>query len=332
MNIDNNTVSLQGVIAASPIIYKHLKPTPLRFYQGLSDLLGARIYIKHENCHPGGSFKIRGGINIMHHLKKNNANGVITFSTGNHGVSIASSAAMFGIEATIVIPENSNPAKVAMIRETGARLIESGKTLKEAAEFGMDFCAKNSLKFIHAANEPMLIHGVGTEFLEILQELPEVDAIILPLGGGSEVAAAVTVLKTINPRIEIYAVQAAASPGAYNSWKNGFPQKSDNRTFAGGFATNEAFVDTFSIYKNALSDFVLLSEDEIYSGIHMALKHTHYLAEGAGAATIIAAYHLRERLKGKNVILQMSGANEDIENIKKAINISLPQELDTLHN
>ena len=314
-------ISLNAVFAAEKVVYSALKQTQLVMYPNLSELIGCEVYIKHENQHPGASFKIRGGINLMHHLKREKINGVITFSTGNHGISIASAARRYSIDATIVVPNNSNLMKIQSMREMGAKVLEEGQNFEEAAAFGLEFQKKHKLRFVHAANEPHLINGVGTEFTEILRELPDIDAIILPIGGGSEAAAAVTVFKQINPSIEIYAVQAASSQAAYLSWKQGKVCMSENRTFAGGFATGEGFSLPFSIYKDHLSDFVLLSEDEILQGIQLAMYYTRNMAEGAGASTIMAAIKLRDKLKGKKVVLQMSGANETLDVIKKSLSM-----------
>lgn len=284
--------------------------------------IGAKVFIKHENHLPGGSFKIRGGINIMSHLKKENVNGVITFSTGNHGISVATAAKLYDIPATIVLPQNSNVDKKRMIQETGATLIEAGETFEEAAKAGKEIQEKEGLRFIHAANEPHLIHGVGTEFTEMLRQNDRIDAVILPIGGGSELAGAVTVFRELAPHIEIYAVQAKASPGAYLSWREKHIVQAENKTFAGGFATGTAFELTYSIYKNHLTDFVVLSEAELIESIRLAIRYTHNLAEGAGASTIMAAIKLKERLKNKNVVLQMSGANETFDILRQAINYS----------
>lgn len=312
-------ISQKEVLQAGKVVYQYIIPTQLIYYQGLSSMIGADIYIKHENHQPGGTFKIRGGINIMHHLKQQNIEGVITFSTGNHGISIATAARLFGIEATIVVPKGNNPEKNTLIKETGAILVEAGKNFEQAAQAGVQIQKEKGLHFIHPANEPHLINGVGTTFTEILRELPSINSIILPLGGGSEVAAAVTVLKTINPRIEIFAVQAEASKAAYLSWKAKEILQSDNKTFAGGLASGIAFEIPFKIYKNQLSDFILLSEDELLEGIYLALVHTHNLAEAAGASTIMAAKKIADRLQGKNVVLQMSGCNETMIFIRKAL-------------
>ena len=302
-----------------PIVRRHLRPTQLIRYQGLSEAIGADVHIKHENHNPTGSFKIRGGVNLLHHLKNDGHRGVITFSTGNHGLSIATAAAWSGLEAVVVVPENNNPAKNRAIIEAGAELIESGSTFEEASLLVERLCVERELYYAHPANEPHLINGVGTEFLEIIEDLPDMDVMIVPLGAGSEAAAAVTILNAVRPDVKVIAVQAAQSPAACRSWKEGRVLSADNKTFAGGFATGKAYETTFDIYKDGLNDFVLLTEDEIYESIAMAFHYTHNLAEGAGASTLKAAFKLKGQLKGKKVVLQMSGCNASPEEISRAL-------------
>ncbi len=311
-------VSLAEVIRARASVSRYLLPSNLTRYDGLSKLLGARIYIKHENHNPTGSFKVRGGVNLMHHLKQAGVTGVISFSTGNHGISVATAALWLGLTAVVVVPENNNPAKNRKIREAGAELIEAGKTFEESSRVVEKIAEERGLYYVHPANEPHLINGVATEFLEILESLPDVDAVIVPLGAGSEAAAAVTVLKAISPRVEIYAVQAERSCAACLSWKSGTIQQAANQTFAGGFATGTGYEMPFEIYRNGLEDFVLLSETEIYQGVALAAHYTQNLVEGAGAATLMAAIRLREQLQGKNVVLQFSGSNASPEEIKRS--------------
>jgi threonine dehydratase len=311
-------ISYKEVLKSRRVVYEYLSPTGLNRYENLSSLIGAEILVKHENHNPTGSFKVRGGINLMHHLRKSGAKGVITFSTGNHGLSIAQSAAWHGMRATIVVPENNNPVKNRNIKLTGATLLEAGKTFEEASAVVSELSEKQGLYYAHPADEPHLINGVGTEFVEIIEAVPELDAVILPVGAGSEVAAAATVLKTVNPHIQIFAVQAKSSSAAFVSWKSGRIQSSENNTFAGGFATGTAYEVPFKIYRDNLSDFVLLSEEEIYQGIALAGYYTHSYLEGAGASTIMAAIKLRERLKGKKVVLQFSGGNASPDEILKA--------------
>ncbi|MEN8199846.1 MAG: pyridoxal-phosphate dependent enzyme, partial [Thermodesulfobacteriota bacterium] len=151
-----------------------------------------------------------------------------------------------------------------------------------------------------------------------MEVLPDLEAMIIPIGAGSEAAAAVTVLKAINPGIEIYAVQAEESCAAYLSWQAGSIQAADNKTFAGGFATGTGYELPFAIYGDDLADFVTLSEEEIYEGIALAAYYTQNLVEGAGGSTLMAALKLRDRLKGKKVALQFSGCNASAEEIRRA--------------
>ncbi len=311
-------ISISEVLRSRAVVGALSKPTQLIRYEELSRLIGADVHVKHENHNPTGTFKIRGGINLMSHLRRRGVKGVITFSTGNHGLSIATSAGWFGLDAVVVVPENSNPTKVRAIRECGAELVEAGSTFEEASHAVDALCQERGLYYAHPADEPLLINGVGTGFLEILEDLPDAEVMIVPLGAGSEAAAAVTVFRALSPGVRIIAVQAECSPAAYQSWQEKRICHAPNTTFAGGFATGKAYEVPFEIYKDGLDDFVLLSEEEIYDGIGAAFYYTHNLAEGAGAATIAAAYKLREELAGKMVVLQMSGGNASPEEILEA--------------
>lgn len=311
-------VSVSEAVRARSIVGNYVKPTQMLYYEGLSRLIGANVYVKHENHNPTGTFKIRGGANLMYHLKQKGVTGVITFSTGNHGLSVATAASWFGLNAVILVPKNNNPVKNRAIIECGAELVEAGTTFEEASQRVDQLCQERSLYYAHPANEPSLINGVGTEFMEIMEDLPDIDVMIVPLGAGSEAAAAITTLRAFRQDIEVIAVQAKDSPAAYNSWKKKEICHASNTTFAGGFATGKAYELPFEIYKDGLDDFVLLTEDEIYDAMGLALYYTHNLAEGAGASSIMAAYKIREKLKGKNVVLQMSGCNASPEEITEA--------------
>jgi threonine dehydratase len=311
-------ISISEVIRSRSIVRNYVRPSQLINYEGLSELIGADVYIKHENHNPTGTFKIRGGVNLIYHLKQRGVKGVITFSTGNHGLSIATAAKWFGLNAVVVVPKNNNPVKNRAIIECGAELVEAGTTFEEASRRVDQLCRERSSYYAHPANEPLLINGVGTEFLEIIEDLPDIDVMIVPLGAGSEAAAAITTLRTFHRDIEVIAVQAENSPAAYNSWKKKEMCSAPNTTFAGGFATGIAYEIPYSIYKDGLDDFVLITEDEIYQAIGLALHYTHNLAEGSGASPIMAAYKIREKLKGKKVVLQMSGCNASPDEIEEA--------------
>ncbi|MCK5163914.1 MAG: pyridoxal-phosphate dependent enzyme [Desulfobacula sp.] len=319
MNKGHELISLSNALGAREILKKFLAPTPLRQYPSLDRLIGAKIFVKHENHNPTGTFKIRGGINLMHQLRGMGTKGVITYSTGNHGTSVATSAKMFDLKAVVVVPEKSNPLKIQSIKDAGAELIEHGKDFEAAGRKVTQLADERGLYFVHPANEAHLINGVATEFLEIVEMVPDIDTMIIPIGAGSEAAAAITVLKQICPKIEIIGVQAQASKAAYLSWKQKKIVSASNTTFAGGVATGTAYEVPFSLYKNALDDFVLLTEKELYQGIALAAHHTRNLTEGAGSACLRAALKIRDRLHGKKVVIQMSGGNASGHELQKAM-------------
>ena len=315
------TITLQEIIAARPVVTQYLKPTPLVHYPELSERLGFQAYIKHENHHPTGSFKVRGGINFMHHLPQaQRKKGVITATRGNHGQSIAYAAQQFGVKATIVVPHGNNPEKNSAMRAFGAELIEYGSDFDEALTLCETLQAERGLHYVHPCMEPALFHGVGTYSLEIFESLPDVDAIIVPIGGGSGSCGAITVSKAINPDVKVIGVQAENAPAIYRSWKTGQRVETDScDTIADGLATRVPFSLPLSIINKGIHDIVLLSEAELEEGIRLALRWTHNLAEGAGASPIAAAHKFTNTLAGKRVVMVMSGANLDTKTLKKVL-------------
>ena len=311
-------VTFQGILAARRVVYRFLKPTPLIHYPELSEILGFKAYIKHENHQPTGSFKVRGGLNFMSQLPEDQKQrGVITATRGNHGQSIAYAAKQLGVHATIVVPHGNNPEKNSTMRTYGAELIEHGTDFDEARELCEKLQVERGLRYVHPANEPALLHGVGTYSLELFEELPNVDAIIVPIGAGSGSCGAITVARAINPNVKVIGVQAENAPSVYLSWKAGRKIETDSsNTFADGLATRVTFDLPFSILKDGISQVLLVSEAEIREAIQMALRYTHNLAEGAGAAPIAAARKLKAGLADQNVVMVMSGANLDTETLK----------------
>jgi threonine dehydratase len=172
-------ISISEVLRSRAVVGTLARPTQLTRYAELSRLIGADVHVKHENHNPTGTFKIRGGVNLMSHLRRRGVKGVITFSTGNHGLSIATSARWFGLDAVVVVPENSNPTKVRAIRACGAELVEAGSTFEEASRAVDALCQERGLYYAHPADEPLLINGVGTCFLEIVEDLPDLDVMIV---------------------------------------------------------------------------------------------------------------------------------------------------------
>ena len=253
---------------------------------------------------------MRGGVNLVSHLDASERErGVIAASTGNHGQSVAFAGRVFGVTARICVPERANPVKVASMRALGAELIVHGADFDEAREHCEGLAAEHGYRYIHSGNEPLLIAGVGTATLELLEDEPRIDAILVPIGGGSGAAGACVVAKAMRPEIEVIGVQSEAAPAAYEAWRTGEPVASTTGTVAEGLATRVSFELPQRIMRELLDDFVLVSEDEIRQAILLMLEHTRNLAEHAGAAPLAAALRLRERLAGRRVALVLSGGN-----------------------
>jgi threonine dehydratase len=311
----------QDVLNARRIIRKYLPPTPLHNYPALDQIVGARVFVKHENYQPIGAFKIRGGINIIANLTAQEREaGVATGSTGNHGQSIAYSARIFGVRATICVPEKANPVKVEAIRSHGAEIVVHGKDFDEAKDFCQSMANDRRMRFISSGDEPHLISGVGTHTLEIMEELPDVQTIIVPVGGGSGSSGACLAAKTMNPSVEVIAVQAKAAPAAYLTWQNRKATESKMETMAEGLACRVPFMLPQQILWKYLDDFILIDEDEMKNAIRIYLEKAKTLAEPAGAASLAAALRIKDRIKGKTVALILSGGNITPEQLRDILN------------
>lgn len=308
--------TLQDVIKAQKHVYRYLKPTPLYHYPGLDNLIGAEVWVKHENHQPLGAFKVRGGLNLVAGLNKSQRQaGILTASTGNHGQSIAFAGKVNGVPVTISMPEGANPGKVAAIQALGAEVVFIGQDFDVAREWADEQAQKSGGLFVGPAEFP-LICGVGTYALEIIQDLPNVDCIIVPVGGGSGASGVCTVAKAINPAIEVIAVQSAQAPAAQLSWKAAKHVEAEMNTFAEGLATRVPFELPQRILRQHLDDFVLIDDEALKAAIILHLQHTHNLVEGAGAASLAAALKLRDRLANKKVVLVVSGGNLALEKLQ----------------
>jgi len=310
----------KDVLLAQKQIRPYLPRTPLHTYPALNQLLETEAFIKHENYQPVGAFKIRGGINLISQLSpEERERGVISASTGNHGQSVAFAARRFGVKARIVVPEKSNPGKVAAMEGMGAEVIFHGATFDEARLHCEALAAEKGYRYIHSGNEPLLIAGVGTEVLEMLEDQPDLEAIFVPVGGGSGAAGACIVAQAVNSKIRVVGVQSEASPAAYLSWRQRKLVDAPNRTFAEGLATGTAFCLPQRILWEYLKEFILLSDEEILQAMVWMIERAHTLAEAAGAAPLAAAFRLRKELRGKKVGLVCSGGNTSLEHLKKAL-------------
>jgi len=288
-------------------------------YPAVNELIGAEVYIKHENVQPTGAFKVRGGVNLVSQMSdEDRGRGLIAASTGNHGQSVAYAARLFGARAAIVAPEGSNPGKVAAMRGMGAEVILHGATFDDARLHCERLAEQGGRRYVHSGDEPLLIAGVGTYSLEIVEDAPDVDVIIVAVGGGSGAAGACVVADAVGG-IEVIGVQSSESRAGYESWRARRMVESPNRTFADGLATGTAFALPQSILADGLSDFVLVDEEEIRHAMRLMIELAHTLAEAAGAAALAAAYSLRDQLAGRTVALVCSGGNARLEHVRLAL-------------
>jgi threonine dehydratase len=316
--MDNPT--FQDVLLAHRRIRPYLARTPLHTYPALNRLVGTEVYVKHENYQPVGAFKVRGGVNLVSQLSpQERERGLIAASTGNHGQSVAYAARLFGVTARIVVPEGANPGKVAAMQGMGAEVIFHGAKYDDAREHCEALAWEHGYRYVHSGNEPLLIAGVGTEALEMLEDEPGLDVMIVPIGGGSGAAGACIAAHAVKPSVKVIGVQSEAAQAAYRSWQAKELLEAPNTTFAEGLATRTAFALPQAILWEQLDDFVLVAEDQIRQSMAWMIECAHTLAEGAGASPLAAAYKLRESLQGKKVGLVCSGGNTSLEHLRAAL-------------
>jgi len=314
------------VLAAKAVIARTLQRTPLIAVPSLRERLGFDLYLKCESLQPTGAFKVRGGLYLMDRLPaEQKARGVVTASTGNHGQSIAYAARASHVNATIFVPVGANPVKVASMERLGAKVVFAGADFADSCRAGERFAAENGAYYVHPSNEPCLIAGVGTSTLEILENLPDADAIFVAIGGGSGLSAACLVGKTVNPALEVYGVQAEGAPAAYEGWKQRKLVVLDRAdTFAEGVATREANDLPAQLFWDKVDAITLVSDQALKRSMVTILEHAHILAEGAGAAVLAGAVSLADQLQGKKVVCVVSGGNVTLTALKEIVNEEQP--------
>jgi len=307
--------TLHDVYLARKTLSKYITRTPLINPKALSKLLECDVYVKVENVLPTGSFKARGALNLVSQLsEEDKKRGVITYDH-NNGNSLAYAASVFGIKAVIgAIPgiSESGDLKTDVAKNYGAAVVLAGNDHYEAKDWVEKETKLKGYKYI-LADDGRLIAGTGTLYLEIMEDLPDADIIIAPIGSGTGVSAACLVCKTINPKVKVIGVQSESSPGAYLSWKSQkLVETETSGTFAEGLGTKGPFPVPWSIFGKAIDEVVLVSDEEIKRGMLTYIQTTHVVAEGAPGAALAAAYKIRKKLKGKKVVLVLTGGTVDL--------------------
>ena len=307
------------VLEARGRVYAHMQPSPLLNHPLLDEWLGVTAWVKHENHNPTGAFKIRGGLNLVSRLSVDERRrGVICASTGNHGQSLAFACRTVGARCRVVVPVGNNPDKNAAMRAFGAEVIEHGRDYDEAREFVEALAAKEGWRYVHTANEPDLIAGVATYALETFEMAPELDCLFVPIGGGSGACGCCLVRTARSARTRIIGVQAARADAFTRSWRSGQRISADRAdTFAEGLATRTTFDLTFSMLAAELDDIVTVEEDELREAGAAALRCTHNLVEGAGAASFAGARKYARAHGAAAVACVVSGGNADARTISR---------------
>jgi threonine dehydratase len=298
--------------------------SPLRSYAVLDHEIGGgiRVSVKHENFNPTGSFKVRNGFSLMTALSdEERQRGVVAATRGNHGLGLAYAGKTFGVPVTICVPLGNNPDKNAGIRALGARLIEEGLDYDESMAAADRVVRDEGAVLAHSTNNPYIIAGAGTLSLEIVEQEPALDALVLSVGGGSQAVGAMTVMRAMRPHVRVYAVQAAGAPASFESWRAGEPRVTASAdTFADGLATRSSYALTLPALREGLADFITVTDAEIAHAVRLVLRTTHSLVEGAGATGLAGLIALRDRLAGQRVGVVLSGGNIDASTLRRVIN------------
>jgi len=308
-------ISLADALAAERRIRPWVPETPLRRYPTLDASVGdgVAVYVKHENLAPTGSFKVRNAFAVLTALSpEERRRGVVAATRGNHGLGVACAGAALGIPVTVCVPFGNNPDKNAGMRGYGAELVEEGRDYDESVETAARLSRERGLRIVHSTNDPGVIAGAATLTLETLRAAPELDALVVSVGGGSQAVGAMTVARAWKPDLAVYGVQAEGAPAAHDSWHAGEPRPTASAdTFADGLATRGVYDLTFEPMRRGLAGFVAVSDAAIAAALRLLLETTHTLAEGAGAAGLAGLVALRGRLAGRRVGVVASGANID---------------------
>ncbi|MBC8457312.1 MAG: threonine/serine dehydratase [Deltaproteobacteria bacterium] len=316
MNVKNE------VLKAEKRIREYIRTTPLDFSPHLSEICNCNIYLKLESEQLTGSFKIRGAMNKLLSLSKSQKErGIITASTGNHALAVASGLQKLNVRGTIYLPENAAKSKIEAIRCYNAPIKFHGKDCVETEIYARGEAEKRGMVFISPYNDSQIIAGQGTIGIEILEQLPEVDTVFAPVGGGGLISGIAGYLKSLNKKIKIFGCLPVASPVMSESIKAGkIIEMETKETLSDGTAGGiESGAITFNLCRNYVDDYFLVTEEEIKEAIYLMLKKNHKVIEGASALTVAVLLRNKEKFKDRNIVLVISGCNVSIEKLKNIL-------------
>ena len=316
-------VTLDKIYHASHVLKEIIRPTEL--IKAPKICPDCNLYIKTENLQVTGSFKVRGAYYKISQLSdEEKKKGVIACSAGNHAQGVALAAAKNGIKAKICIPDGAPISKVEATKSYGAEVCLVKGVYDDAYEKAVSLVEETGATFIHPFDDEMVIAGQGSIGLEIIEQLPKVDAVIVPIGGGGLISGVGFALKSLDPDIKIYGVQAEGAASMVKSIKDDeIETLEDVHTIADGIAVKTPGVNTFEICRKYVDDIVTVSDDEISTAILELIEREKMIAEGAGATSVAAAMFNKLPIKGKNVVCLVSGGNIDVTILSRVINRGL---------
>jgi len=314
-------ISFADVLDAAKRIRPHLSRTPVRSYASLDAVASAQVFVKHENVNPTNSFKVRNNLSAVTALSsEEQRRGVIAATRGNHGQGLAYAGRLVGAPVVICVPVGNNPEKNEAMRGFGAEVVEEGADYDSAVAVAERLQRERGLTMVHSTNNHAVIAGAGTLSLELTEDEPRLDALVIAVGGGSQAVGALTVARALRPELKVYGVQAERASAIHDSFHAGHPvSKPSADTFADGLATRNAYPMTFPALKAGLADFVTVSEAELAEAVRILLRTTHHLAEGAGAAGLAGLLKLRKQLAGQRVGIVISGGNIDEATLRRIV-------------
>lgn len=317
---DRTPPTTADIYAARQIVSQHLPRTPLVRSEALSARFDADIYLKREDTLPTGAFKVRGGVTLGARLGDEfRDSGVIAASTGNHGQSVAFAGRTVDVPVTIVVPEDANPSKVAAMERYGATVRFHGEAFDDAREHAEELAASEGYRYVHSANEADLIAGVGTAGLEVVEDLPEIDYLFCPVGGGSSAAGYSLTVGELTDATVIGA-QSEDAPAMYRAYSEGTLDPHDRMdTFAEGIATRVPFALTTEILRDHLDEFQLVSDEAIKRGVRELYESERIVMEGACAASLAAIEQSADQIRDSTVVFPISGRNIDAETFELLI-------------
>ena len=317
-------VDLDAISAARERIRPFVPVSPLRSYPVLDAEVGRGIsvFVKHENFNPTNSFKVRNAFSLMTALSADERRrGIVAATRGNHGLGLAYAGKEFGVPVTICVPLGNNPEKNAAMRALGVRLIEEGRDYDESVTVANRIVRAEGARLAHSTNDVEIIAGAGTMALEIAEQAPALDALVIAVGGGSQAVGAMVVMRALDRPVQVYAVQAAGASATHDGWHAGKPLVTESaNTIADGLATRSSYEMTFDALRDGLADFITVTDTEIANAMRLLLRSTHSLVEGAGAAGMAGLLALRERLAGQRVGIVLSGGNVDERTLTRVMN------------